>query len=211
MNRIVGRVAYPERDVQWQYDPVRRGWVEYALPDVDELEQIGKTMEAPATQKQVNLLQVITQARSRGFTWSSIATILGVSTREARRRFGEIDNQLRAEGHQLPEDAVPAPASVPEPEPIPDFLSTFGAMTNEEIIAQADRLPRDGTKLQDSYLKALREAIVVTLYKRDLHQPKIAEIIGVSSQRISQLIAIYYDRVEREWKAERARWGKDED
>lgn len=208
MTRAVGRVTHPERDVQWQYDPIRRSWIEHATPNVDELERIGKTVEA-IEQENVTLLHAVSKARSRGFSWADIATVLGISAREVRQQFHEVDDQLRAEGYHLPKDAAPPPA--PEPEPIPDFFAAFATMPSEEVIAQAEQLPRDGTKLHDLRLKALREAIVVTLYKRDFLQPKIAEIIGVSSQRVSQLIGIYYDRIEREWAAERAQWGSSED
>jgi hypothetical protein len=175
-------------------------------------------------QEQAGLVQAVRLARANGFTWARIGVALGVSQQIAQERFNEVDDELRSQDVTLAADEpvkstttepMPRPAVAPEPvstatlEPASDF-SALNAMTTDEIIAMADRLlPKDSRlKVNDHYLRELREAIVVTLYKRDVIQPQIAAIISKSPQRVSQILADHYRRIERTWTAERAQWGK---
>jgi hypothetical protein len=170
----------------------------------------------------LGLAQAVCHARTRGFSWARIGVILGVSEREARQRFDAVDEQLSSQGAQVPQDTASlpkvvkhapvelAPLSVMEPQSPPvaptyDF-SSLNTLAIDEVAAMASQFPR-GKYLLDAYLIALREAIVITLYKRGLSQSKIAVHIGKSSQRVSQIIAGYYDRIERQWAEERAQWG----
>lgn len=241
MTRSIGRVSHVERQLHWVWDPEARSYVERADDAApNELEQIGQQMRA-IDREQTGLVQAVRYARARGFTWARIAAILGVSRQAAQQRFGAVDQELRSEGAELPDDAMPAeqqlgieavkiptsrpprhlaplPAMQPEPavEPVaaaeipqPQYdFSAMNAMTTEELIDLANKLPKDA-KLFDPYLLAQREAIVVTLYKRDMGQRKIAALIGKSPQRVSQIIAVYYDRIEKAWARERAQWQKE--
>lgn len=217
--RVVGRVGHPDtQDARWVYDTQRRAYVEG--PDVSE-EWIVRTIDA----EQAGLIQAVRHARERGWTWVRIAVILGTNAEEARQRFDGVDKELHSRGVMLPEDArteppalqppqvkppqhvEPLPVMAPEPPPqaapksAHDF-SGLNKMTTDEIVKMAQELPSEA-KLYDPYLRALREAIVVTLYKRDITQPQIAKIIGKSSQRVSQIIGGYYTRIEREWEQQR--------
>lgn len=226
----IGRISHPDsHGVEWIYDTTRKGFVEF---DHDELErQIGRSMRA-IDREQIGLVQAVRHARARGFSWARIGVILGVSREVAQYRFNQVDEELRSQGAQLPDDAAPeaerAPQDAPQPPvnlaaielaPVPadpaipkppqfDF-SAMNTMTEDEIVAMANQLPVDA-KLFDPYLSALREAIVVTLYKRGMKQPEIALVIKKSSQRVSQIVTGYYDRLERTWKAERAQWQKED-
>jgi predicted transcriptional regulator len=174
--------------------------------------------------EQAGLFQAVELARTQGFSWARIGVILGVSRQAAWQRFGAVDERLRDAG-VVPPDDVPvkveesagepsqdlAPAqpevesvtvaAAPEPEPKHDF-SAMNSLTTEEIVELAGRLPRDA-KMFDAYLRAQREAIIVTLYKRGVTQPKIAILIGKSSQRVSQILNGYYKRLERTWEQQR--------
>lgn len=214
MTRVIGRVSHPERDVHWVWDSKNKRYVEYPGPDVDELDMIGRSMRA-IDREQVGLVQAIQLARANGFTWARIGVALGVSRSTAQRRFGIVDDELRSQGVTLAADE-PEPARVPPatklepstvvPDPAYDF-SAMNTMTEEEILAVAATLPTDA-KLYDPYLRGLREAIVVALYKRDMSQPRIATVIGKSPQRVSQILTGFYDRMERDWIQERAQWQK---
>lgn len=209
MTQTVGRIAYP-KDVEWTYDTVRKTYVE--PPEIDELDQIGRAMTA-LDREQAGLVRAVRLARAKGYTWDRIGAILGITRQGAWKRFKEVDAQLLQEGKALPGDAD---TMVEEPEPVKpvrpprpaapvyDF-SSLKALPTDEVIAMADTLPAD-SKLFDAYLVALREAIVVTLYNREVNQRRIAEIIGKSRQRVSQMIVTYYNRVEQDWAAERAQW-----
>lgn len=212
MTRTVGRIAHPDRDVQWIRE--ERGLVEYAGPEVNGLDRIGASVRA-INREQLGLVQAIRHARAQGFTWAKIGVILGVTRQAAQQRFGYLDEQLRREKEEPPTgdgqqgqgpvkveivELAPVP-TLPPPEPEFDF-SAMAALTNDEIITMAADLPKD-TKMFDPYLRALREAIVVTLYKRDVSQRRIAVIIGKSTQRVSQLINAYYERMELVWQQER--------
>jgi DNA invertase Pin-like site-specific DNA recombinase len=183
------------------------------------LEQIGEALKA-IDREQAGLVQAMRLARARGFSWAKIGVILGVSRQAAQQRFGFVDDELRRQGKEVvdePEPAVeatstpqpqpPKPVHAVAPEPQFDF-SAMAGMTDDEIIAMAKNLPIEA-KLYDPYLRALREAIVVTLHKRGMGQAKIAAIIHKSAQRVSQIIGDYYTRKEREWQEERARWGQE--
>ncbi len=226
MTRTVGRVAYPERDVQWTREA--GGLVEYATgPDVDELEQIGESMRA-IEREQKGLVQAVRHARARDFSWARIGVILGVTRQAAQQRFGFVDEELHDQGVdvsvevkaeikaelELAREMVNADLIalevLPESEPAlvvekeePGFdFSSINALTNDEIIAMAEQLPKD-TKMYDPYLRGLREAIVVTLNKRDMPQRKIADVIGRSTQRVTQILRAYYQRMEKVWEQER--------
>ena len=61
-----------------------------ASPDSDaaDLRAIGDAMLAVAA-SDVDLAERVAAARSKGRTWTQIATVLGVSKQAARERFGE--------------------------------------------------------------------------------------------------------------------------
>jgi len=61
-----------------------------ASPDSDaaDLRAIGDAMRAVAA-SDVDLAERVAAARSKGRTWTQIATVLGVSKQAARERFGE--------------------------------------------------------------------------------------------------------------------------
>jgi hypothetical protein len=211
VTRSIGRVSHPGAQ--------EANVVEHSGPDVDELERIGRQMEAIEREQQ-GLVEAIRHARTRSFSWARIGVILGTSRQAAQQRFGFIDDELRNRGTEVPNEPVvktqppvnmtaidlsPLPP-LATPQPQFDF-SAMASLSNDEIIALAAQLPQ-GTKLYDPYLRALREAIVVTLYKRNMPQRRISKVIGTSSQRVSQILAGFYDRVEQEWAAERAGWKK---
>lgn len=216
MTRAIGRVAYPSNGEYVEY-------VEHVAPN--ELDQIGRSMSA-IDREQAGLLRAVRLARARGYTWDRIGAILGVSRQAAWERFKDVDAKLLDEDKTVSDGSLPEPSKqqappgptttststqklvpVKVPAPVYDF-SALGTLSTDEIIAMAATLPKD-VKLFDAYLMALREAIVVTLYKRDVDQRKIAVIINKSRQRVSQLITAYYTRLEQTWAEERASWQKE--
>ena len=215
--RVVGRVVHAEREVQWQYDEAKRMWVEYTTPNLDELEQIGRVVRA-IDRERLGLQEAVKHARARGFSWSRIAAILDVPEREAQEQFAAIDVELANQGEPLPADSQPkaqAAAAVPAAKrqskqaATEEFdFSALNSMSTDELVQKAKGLSADG-RLHDHYLSRLRQAIVVTLYKRDISQPQIARIINKSPQRVSQIIGAYYSRIEQAWKEEQQARGKE--
>ena len=192
---VVGRVSHvghPDTDgAQWIYDR-KRGYV--APTEVNQLERIGKAMQEVDVE-QAGLIRAVRLARTHGHTWEKIAVALGVSRREAQRRFGFIDNEL------LPS------AARQEPEQVVHDFSALKTMTAEEIRAEvAASMPPGGLKIQrkDTYRRGLLEAAIVTLHKRGMTHKEISSIVGRSHQRVSQIAAGFYDRQKLEWERQRA-------
>lgn len=148
-------------------------------------------------QERAGLVEAVRQARASGCSWTQIGRILDVSRQAAQQRFGPFLDE--SAGGELTRQPVPVPVLVPKF----DF-SAMATMTDEQLVAAAGRLPRD-EKLVDPYLRAQREAIILTLYRRDWTQRRIATVIGKTNQRVSQIVAGYYSRQEKEWEEERAR------
>jgi hypothetical protein len=159
----------------------------------------------------VDLVGAVRQARDRGFSWTQIGAILGVTRQAAQQRFGAlVELEPTVELTHQPVDPAPVelpPVQVASPiAPRFDFTA-MAAMTDDQLVVAAGQLPRD-EKLTDPYLRAQREAIVVMLYKRGWSQRKIAPVIGKTNQRVSQIVTGFYDRLKREWEDERARWDR---
>jgi hypothetical protein len=175
----------------------------------EELDRIETNLQAEKDVR-VDLVAAVRQARGRGFSWTQIGVILGVTRQAAQQRFGAlVESEPTVELTHQPVDRAPVeppPAQVTDPvaaAPRFDFTA-MTTMTDDQLVAAAGRLPRD-EKLTDPYLRAQREAIVVMLYKRGWTQRKIAPVIGKTNQRVSQIVTGFYDRLKQEWEDERAR------
>jgi hypothetical protein len=174
---------------------------------VEELDRIEANLQAEKDVR-AGLVEAVRQARGRGFSWAQIGIILGVTRQAAQQRFGAlVESEPAVELTHQPVDPAPVelpPVQVADPvTPRFDFTA-MAAMTDDQLVAAAGRLPRD-EKLTDPYLRAQREAIVIMLYKRGWRQRTIAPVIGKTNQRVSQIVTGFYDRLKQEWEDERAR------
>lgn len=149
------------------------------------------------------LADAVRRAREKGMTWEAISVVLGLSHDDVLQRFGDIDKELAID--DVPQPAVQQQKFEEDPPMKPDF-SALQAMSMEELSALGKATSTQissNRRGRREYDVSLREAIVITLYQREVPTSTIAAIIGRSSQRISQIISDYYSRIEAEWEAKR--------
>lgn len=213
----VGRVVHhAERNVAWHWDTTLKQWVEYPFGLTETEQDRIEGAVAAVDRDRLGLSQAVRHARARGFTWAKISTILGLNQDDVRQRFEQVDAELRKEGIQLPNDEVTPATKQPDtvtlvpkqPEPVAYDFSGLRSLPEQELIDLAKKLPTTGN-LMDPYLRAQREAIVVELYRRNWSQTKIAALINKSSQRVSQIVGQYHNRLAQEWKRQRAQWDQE--
>jgi hypothetical protein len=153
------------------------------------------------------LADAVRRAREKGMTWESISVVLGLPINDVLQRFRYIaDDELTPVIVQQPVVRQQEPQPLEEDAPVKPDFSALQAMSIEELTAlgtAASAQISSSRRNRPEYDIALREAIVVTLYQREVPTSAIAAAINRSSQRISQIVNGYYRRIEAEWEAQR--------
>lgn len=167
------------------------------------------------------LANAVRVARADGATWDAIGSALGTTRQAAQQRFGFVDDELRRTGHRAAvvrrsaEESAEvlqpvATAAEADKAPVEYDFQELKSMSEAELSVIAASLAGDLRHRKYMHEEvALREAIIITLYNREKPQTEIAELFGVSHQRINQIVKSYFDRMERAWEQERrARQGR---
>lgn len=163
-------------------------------------------------------------ARERGMTWQDIAAVLDMEVGEAQRKFGHVDAELALDGVEIPATPqLPAAAAeqppkprrgTPKQEPVPADISAeiFGRIRKlslEELQTRArafaeSPIATHSSRRYRSQESVEREAVIIALYEsHDYGNREISELMNLSVQRIQQIVAAYYDRMEAVWEQER--------
>lgn len=159
-------------------------------------------MDAQDSHIKKGLVDTVRRARIKGMTWERISNVLGLSQTATLKQFGYIDNELIKESFEK----VPPDLTVTDTPQLEPDLSAIANMTIEELTTLGQTTStRIGSnrRTHEGPDRAVREAVVIALYQRDLRVAAIANIIGRSTQRVRQIVSNYYDRIETEWEAQR--------
>lgn len=159
-------------------------------------------------------------ARERGMPWQDIAAVLDMDVDEAQRKFGYVDAELALDGVEIP--ATPQVTDPPvrprrtakKQEPVPADVTAeiFGRIRKlplEELEQRARAFAEAPVAIHAprryrSQESVEREAVIIALYEsHDFGNREIAELMNLSVQRIQQIVAAYYDRMEAVWEQER--------
>lgn len=169
---------------------------------VEDFRALIRAAQYPDRRNDKALELAVSAARENGMAWEEIATILRIdNVQHFVERFSYIDDKLILQGTPPPEHK-PAPVR-PEVDykaiaklPTEELEEMARSMSGKVgLRARWDQATREAL--------ALREAVVVALYNREYHHGRIAALLGLSGQRIQQIVAEFYDRMEKVWEAER--------
>lgn len=172
------------------------------IPAPVEFDEIGYIMEL---NDEEGIIVAVYRARQRGMTWTAIGLILRESTDTVATKYGFVD-LLVADGlpPMRPTETVAVEEQPPPPRPDYSYLKT---MTNEELVDIAKKMSQRiaiASSRRNANDAGLREAAMIVLCERDMPASQIAKLIGLSHQRTASLINKYYNRIEKEWEAQRA-------